>query len=334
MLKTTVLTCVLGASLMPLGLQAQVTVDLRAVLAEPVHVKELTHAEPLPAPVELKAQPALFRAGAAELIPLASEEALDLKSAAAIVVDQEGGQLLYAKNTGAVMPIASITKLMTAMVILDSGLPLEERITISRLDMDTLKGTRSRLRLGVTLPRRELLRLALMASENRAAAALARSYPGGAKAFVAAMNEKAKQLGMRDTRFVDATGLNPNNVATALDLAVLVNAGYTYPLIRDYTTTESVRLALNGSRRKGMLAFRNSNGLVRSGDWQIGLSKTGYISEAGRCLVMQARIATKPVIIVLLDSWGKLSRIGDANRIRRWMETLEVAAPSRPPRMS
>jgi D-alanyl-D-alanine endopeptidase (penicillin-binding protein 7) len=332
MFKTTVLACALGAALMPMGLRAQVTVDLGAAISEPVHVKALTHSEPLPA--ELKARPALFRTGGAELIPLAGEEALDLKSAAALVVDQEGGQLLYAKNTGAVMPIASITKLMTAMVILDSGLALDERITISRLDMDTLKGTRSRLRLGVRLPRRELLRLALMASENRAAAALARTYPGGTKAFVAAMNEKARQLGMRDTRFVDASGLNPNNVATALDLAVLANAGYTYPLIRDYTTTDSVRLALNGSRRKGMLAFRNSNGLVRSGDWQIGLSKTGYISEAGRCLVMQARIATKPVIIVLLDSWGKLSRIGDANRIRRWMETLEVAAPSKPPRMS
>jgi D-alanyl-D-alanine endopeptidase (penicillin-binding protein 7) len=334
MLKRTVLACAFGAALMPRGLRAQVTVDLRAALAEPVHVKSLTHSDPLPAPVELTAQPVLFRAGAAELVPLASDGAIDLKSAAALVVDQEGGQLLYAKNTAVVMPIASITKLMTAMVTLDSGLPLEERITISRQDMDTLKGTRSRLRVGVSLPRRELLRLALMASENRAAAALARTYPGGTQAFVAAMNQKAKQLGMRDTRFVDATGLNPNNVATALDLAMLANAGYTYPLVRDFTTTDSVRLALNGSRRKGMLAFRNSNGLVRSGDWQIGLSKTGYISEAGRCLVMQARIATKPVIIVLLDSWGKLSRIGDANRIRRWVETLEVAVPGKPPRIS
>jgi serine-type D-Ala-D-Ala endopeptidase (penicillin-binding protein 7) len=250
----------------------------------------------------------------------------DLRSAAALVIDQEEGRLLYAKNTDAVMPIASITKLMTAIVVLESGAPLEDPVTVTMQDVDRLKGTSSRLRVGVTLPRKEMLRLALMASENRAASALARHHPGGISAFIQAMNQKAKQLGMRDTRFVDSTGLNPNNVATALDLAILVNAGYQYPLIRDYTTTESVRLAFRGGSKRKVraMAFQNSNALVRSGQWEIGLSKTGYISEAGRCLVMQARIATKPVIIVLLDSWGKFTRIGDANRIKRWVETLQL----------
>src|SRR5581483_5851853 len=243
---------------------------------------------------------------------------------------QEDGRLLYAKNTAAVMPIASITKLMSAMVVLDSGARLDEMVVISAEDVDRLKGTSSRLRPGVALPRREMLRLALMASENRAASALARHYPGGTRAFVDAMNQKAKQLGMRDTRFVDPTGLNPSNVSTALDLARMVNAGYNYPLIRDFTTTESVELAFSQTRRMRPVAFRNSNALVRSGEWEIGLSKTGYISEAGRCLVMQARIAAKPVIIVLLDSWGKLTRIADGNRIKRWVEALDLHPPARP----
>ena len=180
----------------------------------------------------------------------------------------------------------------------------------------------------MTLNRYELLKLALMASENRAAAALARTSPGGAQAFVPAMNQKAKDLGMRDTRFLDATGLNPGNVSTAQDLAIMVNAGYQYPLIREFTTSDTHRIALSGRRYHRVVAFRNSNGLVRSRQWEIGLSKTGYISEAGRCLVMQATIAAKPVIIVLLDSWGKLSRVGDANRIKRWLEGFEPGHPA------
>ena len=251
---------------------------------------------------------------------------LKLRSAAALVVSQDQGQLLYAKNTDAVMPIASITKLMTAMVVLDSGLPLDEEVTIDRPTSICSKGTRSRLKVGMMLTRRELLKLALMASENRAAAALARAYPGGMPPFVQAMNQKARELGMRDTRFLDSTGLNPGNVSTAHDLAMMVNAGYQYPLIREFTTSESHRIALT-DRRHRVVAFRNSNGLVRSHHWEIGLSKTGYISEAGRCLVMQATIAAKPVIIVLLDSWGKLSRIADANRIKRWVERLDLDAP-------
>lgn len=307
--------------------------SLCAQLDESVLVAGHPGVGPLPAPVELKPETPQFAVNAEVGDDLAAwQDELKLRSAAALVIDQEDGALLYAKNTDAVMPIASITKLMTAVVVLDARLPLDEPITITRDDVDRLKGTRSRLRLGLTLSRRELLKLALMASENRAAAALARTYPGGKAVFVQAMNQRAKQLGMSDTHFVDSTGLNPDNVSTALDLAMLVNAAYHYPLIRDFTTQESHRVAVNSGskkRRYQTVAFRNSNGLVRSGDWEIGLSKTGYINEAGRCLVMQARIAAKPVIIVLLDSWGKLTRIGDANRIKRWVESLEgVAQPA------
>ena len=294
-------------------------------------VAGLQQAEPLPQPVELKPEPAFRPSNTVAPAFAGWQSALKLYSASALVIDQEDGQLLYAKNTDAIMPIASITKLMTAVVVLDAKLPLDEPITITREDVDTLKGTRSRLKLGVTLPRRDMLRLALMASENRAAAALARNYPGGTGAFVQAMNQKARELGMTDTRYVDPTGLDPDNVSTALDLALMVNAGYRYALIREFTTQDSHRVAMGASakkRRYSTVAFRNSNGLVRSGTWDIGLSKTGYISEAGRCLVMQARIAAKPVIIVLLDSWGKFTRIGDANRIKQWIERLEDGVPA------
>jgi len=247
----------------------------------------------------------------------AESGALNLKSAAALVLDQSGQQVLYAKNVDAVVPIASLTKLMTALVVLESGQPLDEVITISAEDVDDLKHTRSRLRIGTALPRGDLLRLALMASENRAAAALARANAAGTRGFVAAMNEKAAELGMQHTRYVDGTGLSSENVSTARDLARLVAAAYRQPLIRDYTTNSSHTVELaNGSQ----LHYSNSNRLVKSSGWDIGLSKTGYISEAGRCLVMQAKIAATPVIIVLLDSWGRLTRIGDANRIKKWME--------------
>lgn len=248
----------------------------------------------------------------------------DLKSSSALVVDQTG-RALFAKNIDHVVPIASITKLMTAMVVIDAGLPLTESIVISEDDKDLLKGTRSRLRIGTVLTRRELLHLALMASENRAAEALSRVYPGGTKAFVAAMNQKAVELGMWRTRFVDGTGLSSDNVSTAQDLGKMVAAAYHYPLIREFTTDAGTTIQLAKGRS---MNYSNSNRLVKSHDWQIGLSKTGYISEAGRCLVMQAKIAGKPVIIVLLDSWGKLTRIGDANRIKRWMETRYAADTS------
>ena len=244
----------------------------------------------------------------------------ELKSSAALVVDQSG-RTLFAKNIDHVVPIASITKLMTAMVVIDAGLPLTEQIAISKEDRDLIKGTRSRLRIGTVLTRQELLHLALMASENRAAEALTRVFPGGTRAFVAAMNQKAVELGMWRSRFVDGTGLSSDNVATAQDLTKMVAAAYQYPLIREFTTDSGLTIQANGRP----MNYSNSNRLVKSHEWQIGLSKTGYISEAGRCLVMQAKIAGKPVIIVLLDSWGKLTRIGDANRIKRWMETRSAA---------
>jgi D-alanyl-D-alanine endopeptidase (penicillin-binding protein 7) len=243
-----------------------------------------------------------------------------LHSASVLVLDQEHGEELYAKNESAVMPIASITKLMTAVVILDAKLPLDEKITIDPEDVDTLKNSGSKLRVGTKLSREELLLLALMASENRAAAALGRTYPGGSAAFVEAMNVKAKLLAMDDTRFVDPTGLRSENVSTAQDLAKLVATAYDYELIREKSTLPAHRVS-SGVGRFGGLAFRNTNGLVKSKSWQIGLSKTGFIRESGRCLVMQATIGTKAVIIVLLDSWGKQTRIGDANRIKNWMES-------------
>ena len=248
----------------------------------------------------------------------------ELKSSSALVIDQSG-RALFAKNVDHVVPIASITKLMTAMVVIDSGLPLTEQIAISENDKDLLKGTRSRLHIGTVLTRRELLHLALMASENRAAEALSRVYPGGPKAFVAAMNQKAVELGMWRTRFVDGTGLSSDNVSTAQDLTKMVAAAYHYPLIREFTTDTGTTVQMANGRT---MNYNNSNRLVKNHEWQIGLSKTGYISEAGRCLVMQAKIAGKPVIIVLLDSWGKMTRIGDANRIKRWMETRNAAAAS------
>ncbi len=247
-----------------------------------------------------------------------------MRSAAAIVVKQEQELPLYAKNTDVPMPIASITKLMTAMVILDSQLPLDEQITIEKEDVDVLRGTRSKLKVGLILTRQELLQLALMASENRAAAALARAYPGGVPAFVAAMNRKAEALGMMDTRFVDSTGLNSGNVSTAQDLVKMVKASYGYELIREYTTAHSHAVAQRKSRN---LPFHNSNQLIQSKSWDIGLSKTGYIHDSGRCLVMQAKIAQQAVIIVLLDSWGKYTRNADANRIKRWIETSLARKP-------
>ncbi len=246
---------------------------------------------------------------------------LGIKSGLALVIDQDSGEVLYSKNIDEVVPIASITKLMTAIVIIDSGVPLLETITVDKRDIDRYKGSRSKLRVGTRLMRAEALKLALMASENRAASALARTFPGGQDAFVDAMNAKAFELGMLNSRFVDSTGLRPENVSTAHDLALLVAAAHAYPMIRDYTTALSFAVESPGRRgRTTVLRFVNSNRLVRSSRWEIGLSKTGYISEAGRCLVMQSRIAGRPLIIVLLDSWGKLTRIGDANRIRRWVE--------------
>jgi len=248
---------------------------------------------------------------------------LNLRSSSAMVVDQKTGRTLLGKNTDVRTPIASITKLMMAMVVLDAQLPLDEKISISSEDRDSLKGTHSRLKVGVTLSRRLALQLALMSSENRAAAALAHAYPGGFPAFVAAMNRKADSLNMKHTHFVDSTGLNCDNTSTAQDLVKMVNAAYSYPLIRDITTTGSYDVAMRGKSLR--MQFKNTNMLVRNKAWDIGLSKTGFINEAGHCLVMQASIANQPMIIVLLDSWGKQSRIGDAQRIKKWMESSRGA---------
>ncbi|HET7365923.1 MAG TPA: D-alanyl-D-alanine endopeptidase [Burkholderiales bacterium] len=249
-----------------------------------------------------------------------------LRSSSALVLDADTGEVVIDKNADAVTPIASITKLMTAMVILDRGLDLDQRIVISREDTDSLKGTRSRLRPGNILTRGELLLIALMASENRAAAALGRTYPGGLEPMVAAMNAKAAALDMRDSRFVDPTGLSPNNVSSARDLVKLVRAAHEYSLIREYTTTD--RTIVRVSERGRPLSYHNTNGLVRAHRWDVELSKTGYISEAGRCLVMRVKLASKDLIVVLLDSWGRQSRIGDANRIKKWVETNSNAGRS------
>ena len=243
---------------------------------------------------------------------------LELASTKALVIHQQTGEVIYAKNTKLSTPIASVTKLMTAMVMLDAQLPMEEVIYIAEDDVDYLKGTSSRLSVGTSLTRAELLQLALMSSENRAASAIARNYPGGSDAFIRAMNRKATSIGMRATEFYDPTGLDSNNVSTAEDLVKMVKAAYKYDEIRYATTSTSQEFNLYAYDNP--VNFNNTNALVRNGEWNIGLSKTGYISEAGRCLVMQAEISGQPLIIVLLDSAGKLSRIGDANRIRKWVE--------------
>ena len=242
----------------------------------------------------------------------------NVSSSGVLVFDPNSGQTLFAKNADQVSPIASITKLMTAMVVLDAKLSMEEPVEISTDDIDLLKNTRSRLPIGTHFRRDDLLRLALMASDNRAASALGRNYPGGITAFVTAMNAKAMALGLTQTHYVDSSGLSPANVSSPQDLAKLVAAAAKYPVITEYSTTGAVNVTLPDSKRK--LNFVNTNALVRNSDWKIGLSKTGYINEAGKCLVMQAMIANQPVVIVLLDSWGRLTRVGDANRIRKWLE--------------
>ncbi len=247
----------------------------------------------------------------------AQPEKVFLRSSSVLVQDASNGETILAKNSDAVLPIASITKLMTAMVVLDRDLGLDERVVISTDDMDTLKHTQSRLRPGTVLTRNELLLLALMSSENRAAAALARTYPGGTQIFVNAMNEKARSLGMANSRFEDSTGLTSANVSTGADLVRLVQAAHEYPVIRQYSTRDRAEVNVFGHP----MEYYNTNGLVRGHTWDIGLSKTGFINEAGRCLVMRVRLASKDVVVILLDSWGKNSRIGDAQRIKKWLET-------------
>ena len=251
-------------------------------------------------------------------------DSLELKSSVALVLDSDTNEVLFSKNSQAVLPIASLTKLMTALVVTEARQPLNEPITVSDDDVDTEKGSRSRLRVGTTLSREEMLHLALMASENRAAHALGRSYPGGLDAFVAAMNQKALELGMHDTHYVEPTGLSSRNQSSARDLATLVQAAQEHPIIREFST--SPEYAVEVGRRPTQ--FRTTNALVRSPAWDIVLQKTGYITEAGRCLVMQAKMAGRKLTMVFLDSAGKYSRIGDAERVRRWVSDLPVHAPA------
>jgi D-alanyl-D-alanine endopeptidase (penicillin-binding protein 7) len=261
-----------------------------------------------------------------------TDDVLDLKSSVALVIDQDTHEVLFSKNDHAVLPIASLTKLMTGLLISEARLPNDELIPITQDDVDTEKGSRSRLTVGTTLPRGELLHLALMSSENRAAHALGRTYPGGLATFVSIMNAKAKMLGMKDTRYVEPTGLSSHNQSSAQDLALLVNAAYSDATVRSLSTSPEYQVEV-GNR---VLQFNTTNRLVKSPDWEIGVQKTGYISEAGQCLVMQAKVAGRKLIMVFLDSAGKFSRIADAERVRRWVEATHAstgapAAASRPP---
>ena len=246
---------------------------------------------------------------------------LDLKSSVAYVIDQDTNEVLVSKNDQAVLPIASITKLMTGVVISEAKLSMDESITITQDDVDTEKGSSSRLKVGTTLTRGELLHLSLMASENRAAHALGRTYPGGLQAFVDLMNAKAAALGMRDTRYIEPTGLSSKNQSSAKDLVTLVQTAHREPLLRDLSTSDSHVVDVG----RHSLIYKTTNRLINNPSWDIGLQKTGYISEAGQCLVMQTKIAGRKLIMVFLDSAGKLSRTADAERVRRWVEAKHRA---------
>lgn len=251
-----------------------------------------------------------------------TQDPLALQSNVAYVVDQASSKVLFEKNSNVSLPIASITKLMTSLVVVESNQDMNEIIEVTTDDLDKEKGTGSRLRMGAKLSRADMLHIALMSSENRAASALGRSYVGGLPAFVAAMNAKAKQLGMTDTHYVDSSGLSSHNVASARDLVKLILAAYQHPMIREYSTDSKYVVSPSGHP----LQYSTTNKLVASPGWDIGLQKTGYIAEAGRCLVMQAMIEGRAIVMVFLDSKGKYSRLADAGRIRKWLETLKPQA--------
>lgn len=258
---------------------------------------------------------------AADIAAAIGSRGLPLRSQVAVVYDDREGVPLYDRNGDRPRAIASLTKLMTAVIVMESDLPLTETIEIARADRDTLRGSRSRIPFGGVFTRQDLLLAALGASDNRAAAALARTYPGGTPAFVAAMNAKAAALGMHKTHFADASGLNRENVSTARDLVLLARAVESYPLLRTLSTTQ--RFFLHNRATGRYVNFLNTNRFVRSGAWDIGLSKTGYTTDAGNCLVMQTSINDRPVTVVLLNSWGKLSKYADAIRIRNWLIKTE-----------
>jgi D-alanyl-D-alanine endopeptidase (penicillin-binding protein 7) len=251
-----------------------------------------------------------------------THDPLALASSVALVLDQSNSEILFEKNANVALPIASITKLMTGLVVVLAQQDMHEVLTVTEEDVDLEKHTSSRLRVGARMTRGDLLHIALMSSENRAASALGRNYPGGITAFIAAMNAKAAQLGMVDTHYVDASGLSSRNVASARDLAKLAMVAHQEPLLREYSTDPKYEVDAGGR----IMHYSNTNYLVTSPDWQIGLQKTGFINEAGRCLVMQAMIQGRAVIMVFLDSKGKQSRTADAGRMRRWLEALKPPA--------
>lgn len=263
-----------------------------------------------------------FAAGLCIAMSGHGREAPELRAANVLVVNSETGEVLFARNEQAVVPIASITKLMTAIVVLEARLDLDEMIEIVDDDQSRVKFSRSRLPIGTEIRRADLLRLALMSSDNRAASALARTYPGGMESAVAAMNAKARLIGLEHTRFEEPTGLSSNNVSSAADLARLVGAARDYPLIRDFSTTPEYEAETN----RGRLAFATTNGLVRKAAWDIDVQKTGFISEAGRCLVLSVRTAARPLTIILLDAAGRYTHFADAQRIRQWLDPTYTAA--------
>ena len=253
-----------------------------------------------------------------------TRDPLDLKSSVALVLDQSNSEVLFEKNSNVALPIASITKLMTALIVVEAQQDMNEMLTITDDDVDREKFSSSRLKPGVEMRRTDMLHIALMSSENRAASALGRNYPGGRPAFVAAMNAKAHELGMNDTHYVDSNGLSSQNVASAHDLARLIMQAYQQPLLRQYSTDAKATIEASGRP----MTFGTTNYLVAMPDWDIGLQKTGFINEAGRCMVMQAMIAGRAVIMVFLDSKGKQSRTADAGRMRKWLEALKPATAS------
>ncbi len=292
--------------------------------AKPTHLAKASKSSPVRR-VSVKSLPE--RPSYGQLAGLhGASDALALRSSVAYVIDQDTNEVLLSKNDDAVLPIASITKLMTGLIISEANLNLDDPITITQDDVDTEKGSSSRLRVGATLTRGELMHLALMSSENRAAHALGRTYPGGLSAFVHLMNAKAVQLGMKDTRYVEPTGLSSKNQSSAKDLATLVAAAYQDSLMRELSTSPSHVVEVG----RQTLRYNTTNRLVKNPNWDIGLQKTGYISEAGQCLVMQARVAGRKLIMVFLDSAGKLSRIADAERVRRWVEVHHASRGSSP----
>lgn len=314
----TLLSGWLAVGLMSFGVQAEAASGRHRI-----HHASTTHSR------HTKASVHHSHVQAAQAAPLSFGEAyglhrtadpLSLKSGVALVLDQDTNEVLFSKNPQAVLPIASLTKLMTALIVIEAKQPMDEVLTVTSDDVDTEKNSSSRLAVGTKLTRGEMLHLALMASENRAAHALGRNYPGGLPAFVAAMNKKAQEIGMTSTRYVEPTGLSSNNQSSAPDLALLVKTAYNYPLMRELSTSPEYQVAVG--RRQ--LQFHNTNGLIRNHSWDIGLQKTGFINEAGRCLVLQAQLAGRKLIMVFLDSAGKYSRLADAERVRHWIESEAV----------